>query len=330
MVMHRRGMGLVGLVIVAVCAVALAGVTSVAARTYTVNDKSDFSDFNPGDGICNVNAVGNPVCTLRAAVEEANTTVASDTIKFNCNAIGGPIVLSTNEIEIDESVVIKGGNSKSCPIIDGGTVNAGSDDSIFEVNDGVVRFEYLQLINGRDVVGDGGCIDHDGDIDTVDIKKVYFKNCEASSGDGGAVDVDADAVNVTGSHFYNNEAQDDGGAINTEQSANVRITKSTFKGNTADGDGGAIYATGDILTVESSKFYNNTADNEGGGIKTDLGAGEVAIVINSQFKGNRADEGGAMCNDLGGTFTQFNNRDRGGNVGQADISGLQDFLCIPD
>lgn len=328
--MQQKGVALVGLVLVTVFAMALTGASSVDAKTFKVNYALfDEGDFNPGDGICDATPGAGIQCTLRAAIEEANTTVASDTIKFDCKI--GTILLDTDdEIEIEESVVIKGNaKNKSCPTIDGGTPNFGSDDSIFEINDGVVKLQYLKLINGRDVFGDGGCIDNDSDIDLVDIKKVEFRNCEASNGEGGAIDVDADAVFVTGSWFNNNEAQGDGGAINGEGIGNIRISKSSFKNNTSDSDGGAIISDDDgNMTVEKSKFVGNNADTEGGAIKSET-TGTV-IIVNNKFKNNRANEGGAMCDDGNGSFTQFSNVNQGGNLGTADFTGLQDFLCVVD
>jgi CSLREA domain-containing protein len=307
---------------VAVFAVALAGVTSVAARTFTVNFNGDQPDNNPGDGVCNVNAVGTPVCTLRAAVEEANETIASDTIKFKCSAVTNPILV-TDKIAIEESVKIQGGSSKTCPVIDGSK----SDDGILGANDGVIKLQNLNFINGAENTGDGdgGCVSSDTDIDVLDIKKVEFKNCEAD-GDGGAVEAQDDVVLVTRSWFIGNEAQDDGGALRVEDGSNTQVSKSTFKNNNADGDGGAIQVQDGDLTVSRSQFYKNNADEEGGAIK--FASNDTAIIINNRFKKNTADEGGALCDDANGSFTQFNNKFQG-NKAFTDNTGQQDNICIP-
>ena len=47
------------------------------AATFTVNSPFDAADANPGDGVCET-APGNGVCTLRAAIEEANTLGAGN------------------------------------------------------------------------------------------------------------------------------------------------------------------------------------------------------------------------------------------------------------
>src|ERR671923_1826190 len=59
---------------------------SPSASPFTVNSNADAGDWNPGDGICET-ANGNHVCTLRAAVQEANAAPGS-TINFG---LGGSI-----------------------------------------------------------------------------------------------------------------------------------------------------------------------------------------------------------------------------------------------
>ncbi len=59
--------------------------TQAQAGTFTVNTTGDFSDANPGNGICNTSA-GN--CTLRAAIEESNAFAGTDTISFGIAGAG--------------------------------------------------------------------------------------------------------------------------------------------------------------------------------------------------------------------------------------------------
>jgi parallel beta-helix repeat protein len=57
-----------------------------ATTTFTVNSTSDFEDINSVDGVCDADsAVGN-LCTLRAAIEQANATSGADVINFNIPA----------------------------------------------------------------------------------------------------------------------------------------------------------------------------------------------------------------------------------------------------
>jgi CSLREA domain-containing protein len=51
-----------------------------AATTFTVNSLADTPDAAPGNGTC---ATAGGVCTLRAAIEEANSLSGDDTINFS-------------------------------------------------------------------------------------------------------------------------------------------------------------------------------------------------------------------------------------------------------
>lgn len=50
--------------------------------THTVDNIGDGSDASPGDGVCET-AAGNGICTLRAAIEEANARTGADKIFFD-------------------------------------------------------------------------------------------------------------------------------------------------------------------------------------------------------------------------------------------------------
>lgn len=59
-----------------------------AAATLVVNSTADDADATVGDSICDT-ATGNGVCTLRAAIQEANALAGTDTINFNITGCGG-------------------------------------------------------------------------------------------------------------------------------------------------------------------------------------------------------------------------------------------------
>jgi len=73
---ERLALGLLGLM-------AIAG--PVNAATFTVNNTGDGVDVAPGNGVC---ATASATCTLRAAIMEANATVAADVIRFNIAGAG--------------------------------------------------------------------------------------------------------------------------------------------------------------------------------------------------------------------------------------------------
>ena len=79
-------------------------ILNLSAATITVNSTGDASDNNPGDGFCatgGTNASGDPECSLRAAIEEANASAVVDAIHFDIPAAdaghtGGVWTISPN------------------------------------------------------------------------------------------------------------------------------------------------------------------------------------------------------------------------------------------
>lgn len=95
---------------VAVLLVAVSGVAAFApsraaqesgpAATFVVNSTADAPDLNAADGLC-LTAAG--VCTLRAAIEQANADASADAINFlipssdpNCNAVSNVCTITPN------------------------------------------------------------------------------------------------------------------------------------------------------------------------------------------------------------------------------------------
>jgi CSLREA domain-containing protein len=90
---------------IAVLTLALAFPLAARAATFVVNSTGDAADATPGNGVC---ATSGGVCTLRAAIQEANALAGNDTINF---AIGtGPqtIAPATDLPAITGQLVIDG------------------------------------------------------------------------------------------------------------------------------------------------------------------------------------------------------------------------------
>ena len=60
-----------------------------AGSTFTVTSVADLPDTNPGDGVCDI---GTSICTLRAAIQEANANPGLDTITFSIGS-GTPSII---------------------------------------------------------------------------------------------------------------------------------------------------------------------------------------------------------------------------------------------
>lgn len=83
---------------------------SAFAATFTVTSDLDTGDASPGDGNCDIGGV---VCTLRAAIQEANTLAGTDTINFTAgsrNITPGSTMTVSSQVTIDGTTV-GGGNT---------------------------------------------------------------------------------------------------------------------------------------------------------------------------------------------------------------------------
>lgn len=89
-------------------AVLVALPSSGIAATFVVNSTGNQSDGNIGNGVCRTSSTST-TCTLRAAIQEANATTASDTIAFDIGG-GGPqrITLTSSLPTITRPVIVDG------------------------------------------------------------------------------------------------------------------------------------------------------------------------------------------------------------------------------
>src|SRR5207248_2210637 len=81
-----------------------------------VDSSGDGADALPGDGVC---ATAANVCTLRAAVQEANALAGSRTITFSPALNGAPITLSAMLDVTNTAGIVVTGNGQSNTIVQG-------------------------------------------------------------------------------------------------------------------------------------------------------------------------------------------------------------------
>ena len=79
---------------------------SAPAAVFTVNSPADplFGDASPGNGICET-ATGNGVCTLRAAIQEANALAGDDQIILPPNPY---LLTQVTQLAITDHLIITG------------------------------------------------------------------------------------------------------------------------------------------------------------------------------------------------------------------------------
>jgi uncharacterized repeat protein (TIGR01451 family) len=251
------------------------GVCVQAGKNFTVDDKADALDTNPGDGIC---ASAGGTCTLRAAIMESNALAGADTVILPSGVyiltIGGSgeDMATLGDLDITDDVTVSGGGAGST-IIDG--------------NGNVINDRVLHVV--------------DSSV-TATIRGVTIRNGgSASYIYGGGIWADGELV-VSSSEIANNFG--DGLYCRS----NLTLTQSTVSGNTEHG----IFARGHTTVIDSTLQNNkgNGIHNRGG----DLVVTNSTIRDNEKC-GIYSDEGALLLeNSTVSGNTQELDLDRGGGI----------------
>jgi CSLREA domain-containing protein len=104
-----------------------------AAVSFTVDSTTDAVDTAPGNGVC---ATAGSVCTLRAAIQEANALAGDDTITvpagtYTLTILGrDEYAAATGDLNITSNITINGAGAGST-IIQAGTLGVGGPPNGF-------------------------------------------------------------------------------------------------------------------------------------------------------------------------------------------------------
>jgi CSLREA domain-containing protein len=229
---------------------------------FRVNSFGDGTDANPGDGVCET-AQGNDVCTLRAAIQEANALQGADSISIPSGLYTLTVAganeddSATGDLDITEDLTIEGKGTGSV-VIDGNGKTTG--DRVLDISNGI----------------------------RVYVSGLTFKNGKTDTGGGikNAGDLALSRVTVSG----NSATTGEGGGISSEGS--LTLDKVTVSGNTSGGSGGGIENHGD-LTITNSTISGNTSAGNGGALR-DYG---TAFLLNATISGNKAASGGGIAHN---------------------------------
>lgn len=288
---------------VAALAIGLISVAPAAAQGsgFDVRTNADTVDANIGDGVC---ADGAGMCSLRAAVQEANATGGGEIklrggVSYRLSLAGDEDAAASGDLDISSRVTIDG---------NGATVDARGVDRVFQVLAGAsLTLDEVRITGG---VADGTGV-------------------PANSG-GGVLN--QGTLRVDRSTITGNSAVRAGGGIEAGPGTTTTVDRSTLSTNSTGpmpGNGGGLHITstagqGGTVTVDRSTVTGNTAAQEGGGLWND--AGSVMTVSRTVFTGNAAngpkldDGGGALFNN-GGAMTVDRAEIRDNEAGVSSGSG---------
>lgn len=281
--------------------------------TLVVNDNGDAADSSIGNGVCDSSAAAGDQCTLRAAIQEANTLFGSDTITFSLSA-SSTITLNTALPEITGDLTITGPGSNQLTVMRS-TAGETPNFRIFRINNGhVVLISGLTITNGRTAdglpaPGFGGQGDSGGgvfNLGTLTLSNMVITGNR--TGDGGTGGSSTGGIGGFGGGVY---------SLGSLTMTNVTVSNNTT-GNGATGffgggggRGAGIYFSGTTLTMTDCVVSGNTAGNgtngtsggssgnggEGGGIEAENGTLTLTRVV---INGNQAGDGATTISSTGG------------------------------
>jgi CSLREA domain-containing protein len=234
------------------------------AASFTVNDRTDAPDATPGDSIC---ATGAGACTLRAAIEEANSLPGADAVILPA----GRYKLTAGELTVTDDLTITG---------EGATHTA---------MDGTRKSRVATIAGTASVT-----------MSQLTIQKGFADYSIENHGGGGLyIDVGA-TVALTDITFSRNEAKEFGGGC--ENAGTATFSNVIFAGNHGDFSAGGLRNAG-TASLTNVTFTGNRAHVYGGGGLDNAG---TVVLTNVTFTKNKAVEepfvpGGGFLN--GGTAT---------------------------
>ncbi len=231
--------------------------------------------------------------SLREAIAATNVSVDDNEITFAPAINGKPIVLSSGQLVISDTLTIQGN-----PAINT-LINANELSRAFFVNTtGDVALNNLTITGGltSELPTAGGGIFSQSASSTLTItgSQIISNRTTSLDSGGGGISVNGNLI-LIGSTVANNStsgANSPGGGIASPLAGNIRIENSTISGNSvlgtsAFGGGGIYFDDGDV-TIQNSTITGNTAPIGGGiGIFADS-AGESLSIGNSIIAGNSA------------------------------------------
>jgi CSLREA domain-containing protein len=302
----------------------LAAPGRMAANTpFVVNSAADLPDANPGDGVCET-APGNGVCTLRAAIEEANALPGADTITFS-SSLPNPATFDvlTTFLRIDQDLTIIG-RGESSTIIDA----VDSSHRALVVFTATATISGLTIQHGGVLANNASTVLHLSNVTltnstgigglatngTTTLDHCTVSNNSSSSTGGGIYNTGT--LTVTSSTIQGNSSQLDGGGLYSLGTAT--ITSSTIDSNSSQAGGGGIYAP--AVTLQNVTVSRNLASSSGGGIF--LFDSGVSNLINSTVTANEAlGAGGGVLAASAATVHAYNSTITSNKAGVSQMGG---------
>jgi CSLREA domain-containing protein len=284
------------------------------ATAFVVNDNGDANDAVPGDAVC---ATAGGVCTLRAAIQEANAEFGCGTIDINFGGVTSPIDLSSALPDMNHNVNLNGPGANQLTI-QRSTTPGTAEFRIFTISSGrLVSISGLTISNGSNV--NGGGILNSGTL--------TINNCNLYGNLGAGIDNAGPSISINNCNIGGlSGGQPNTSAPNSAVSGIVSPTGTlVMNGGTIVGNsGGAGIGIGGVATLNNVTITDNTNPKlDGGGIAV-FNSG-TANIVNCLIANNRvtSGNGGGIYNGVG--TVKVVNSTISGNTATASGGGVYNF-----
>lgn len=288
---------------------ALVGTLALSSASVALTFDVTSTDDNPDaviDGTC---ADVDGVCTLRAAVQEANANPTPDQIsvpagKYVLKEVGpDENAALSGDLDLTDDVTIVGAGAEL-------TVVQGKKDRVFEVPVGVTAL-ITDLTVTKGSIGtrkrvkageifNGGGISNEGFL-TLE-RVIVSKN--KSADDGGGLSNVIGTLVLTDVLITGNKSKDDAAGLELD-GGDVTLTRVTFVKNKAKDEAGGAEVEDGTLTGTNVTFSQNKA-KRGGGINAEQSG--VVRLTNATFYKNKAKEpSGGISNEDNGATVELTN-----------------------
>jgi hypothetical protein len=293
--------------------------STVNAATFVVNDPNDVQDATAGDGIC---ATAGAVCTLRAAITEANALAGADIITlpagtYTQTLVGSENLNASGDLDITSDITINGAGSGTTIIQANALPGTAVEKVLHCITAATAVFiNDVTIQNGNSVGTNGAGIRLETATTNVTFNRVLVTNNRTTTSGGGITIATAGAtLIVVDSTISNNQSGGLGGGVNVSATATVSITGTTITGNTATSttagtSGGAVaFAGAGVMTINNSTVSNNlsttsfaTGNAFSGGVHI---TGGTTTITGTTITGNTARvTAGTGAALVGGVYNQ--------------------------
>jgi CSLREA domain-containing protein len=297
------------------------------AAVFNVNTTLDFVDPDLTDGQCGASMIGGRLCSLRAAIQQANA-MPGESHQINLPAGRYDLTVpgadedaaAAGDLDIVAEVTIVGAgvpNGLCIPRIDpfipgvptpggctalpagvpGTVIDGRGIDRVFDVISGPVHINDLAIVGGQPPMRPDGSAGNGGGIrnsSVLDLTNVALDHNRADGGGGGIRNTALGRLIMANSSVTNNVGQCGGGVWNVGWAA---LMGSFIAANTALIGGGVCtqssLSTGEIpFFLRDSTIADNQADFGGGMILAETGSTTQGNVRTTTFVGNTARSAG--------------------------------------